>query len=1831
MDEDTQADAWSQLSEDERALILRRLKGKEDLRGKGEIARRPDPDSAPLSYSQEQLWFLDQFEPGVTAYNRPWALRIRGSLNTPVLEKSINEIVRRHEALRTNIVSSAGKPSQRILPFHEFTLPLTDLSEEQESEKETIAIQIVKDDAFLPFDLSRDSMFRPRLVRLSPDDHMLLLTTHHVAFDGWSERVMFRELCELYQSLLTNKPLNLSKPNLQFPDFAYWQRDTLTGDEYDRLSAFWKNELDGAPPLLRLSTDYDRPHSRSYAGGSLKLQLSKELSESLKGICRQEGVTLFMALLAAYKVVLFHDSGELDIVVGGTISGRPNLHLEKAIGFFVNTLVLRSKLEANLTFRELLARVRKTTLRALSHQDLPFEKLVEILNPARSLSYTPVVQVTLQLRILPDRGAGIPGLEIEEFDLGFEQALFDLSLSVEDLAEGLFCKLLFNRALFSKDTAQRFLRHFEDVVHAVIADPGTPISELGWIDAEIPPERKFVKPIVDREIQEKSNLTGTQLMVWAGQKFRPDSLLYNLPYTFSIQGHINRHKFQRSFQELIDKNDALRTVIVEKDGVPQQTVLAHMPANFGYEDFSGNPDPMSAAKNWTKTESERAFNLSKRLFDTTLIQLAEDHWIWFLHIHHIIADNTSIQIIFDRLQEIYEIALDDREHLEIAYPKFGDYVAFEKNNIGSPQYRSAEAYWSTKLSTPSEPLLFFGERKLKKTTLVKRCTFKLEKEICKKLYDLANKEPLFIKSVDATLTNIFASLFFTFLYRVTKSMELSLGIHFHKRLTPQFQQTVGLLMEVLPLRISIDDGETFSTLIKKVNREAIEILRHRNFAIGNPYQHPIYEVTLNYQRMKMDSFLGSPTEFQRAHKGHDEDTLNVQIRDYGSSEIFTLDFDFHLDVFSETYQQRSIDYFQRILKAVLENPDQTLDEINILSEREREWLLHEINQTQKSYSEQTTVVELIEKQADEFPENTAVVQEDSTLTYSQLNSKANQLAHKLRKLGLKYDEPVGIFVERSVEMVISILGILKAGCAYLPLDPKHPVDRLKYILADSGVAAVLTQRNLRDRLPSKKIHRLLVDEWDEFIDESESNLVEGAGPRHAAYVIYTSGSTGVPKGVTIEHHSLVNFTEWASEDWEISSKDRVLQFTSISWDAHIEEIFPTLCSGATLVLRTKTMIDTFQSFLETIQREEISVIDLPTAFWHELTDAIEYQKLDLPASIRLVIIGGDRASHHRVASWLKNVRPGVRLLNTYGTTECTSLATQIDLIKEFNPDGEIVSIGKPINNVQIYVLDQHKNPVPIGLPGEMWIGGAGLARGFFNIRDLTAETFLQNPFTKSQNDRIYRSGDNARILPDGNLEILGRLDNQIKIRGYRIELGEIEVVLGMHPAIEEVVVVAREDDWFEGAPRVGEKRLIAYYLHDPNFKLEDASDVFRNFLRDKLPDYMIPTYFIKLETFPLTPHGKVNRRALPQPDRSEIEKTHAYVAPRNSLENQLVEIWQHVLGVQPIGVMDNFFDLGGHSLMAVRLFSLIEKEVGFKLPLMTLFDAPTIANQAKSLQSAEDRADPAWVVDVQSKGSKPPFFCVSPSVIDVITYRELSRNMGEDQPFYALYSESLGLWRLGVEHLETIAMQFIQKMREIDQNGPYLIGGYSAGGIVALEIAKQLRDQGYQVGLLVLFDTFGPNYPRLLPGITRGIFTALLVVRRIQSYFWKFRLLDWSGKIQYLRFPRIQTWVRDRYGEVKAPPHTPAEKGAYYLSPARREYRPGDYDGKVLLVRARKSLLGIHRDPMMGWREIFSNDFEVCMVPGDHEAILFGPRSKFVAEKLNSYIDSSFPSLTGEQ
>jgi amino acid adenylation domain-containing protein len=820
------------------------------------------------------------------------------------------------------------------------------------------------------------------------------------------------------------------------------------------------------------------------------------------------------------------------------------------------------------------------------------------------------------------------------------------------------------------------------------------------------------------------------------------------------------------------------------------------------------------------------------------------------------------------------------------------------------------------------------------------------------------------------------------------------------------------------------------------------------------------------------------------------------------------------------------------------------------------------------------------------------------------------------------DDPIGLYVERSIDMIVGMLGVLKAGGAYLPLDPQSPGERLSRMLQHSNTEIVLTQRKLQDDLLQDKVQTICLDDERIFADKSIENPECVTQPHNLAYIIYTSGSTGLPKGVMVEHRSLVNYCQWAREDWALSPEDHVLQFTEFIWDVHIEEVFPTLMSGASLILRSDSMIDTFMSFLEDCRAYQITLMNLPTSYWNELTVALKNDHLELPSSIRQIIISGEKVLKSYVKLWYAHTKQDVRLFNSYGLTECTSTTTQYEISKHIPSNAKEVPVGKPINNVQTYVLNTHKNPVAMGIPGELWVGGISLARGYLNDPQLTEERFLPNNLDKTPGNRLFRTGDLARFLPDGNIEILGRIDQQIKIRGHRIEPGEIEAVLNEHPSIQKTVVLAKEIENIQSALLGNEMYLVAYYVTNENSNHDLTDNDLRNFLKQKLPEYMIPSIFIKLESFPMNLSGKVDRGALPPPRTSDLRTEKTYLPPRSELEGRLVEIWEDVMNIHPIGVMDNFFELGGHSLLAVRLFSAIEKELNIKLPLAAFFESATIANQAKAIheQVSEDRP---ILVGVETGGEKPPFFCVSPTIIDVMTYIELSKNMGKDQPFYALYSPRLGQWREGTKQRQEIAKKFIEEIRKISPDGPYFIGGYSAGGVIALEIAQQMQQIGSEVDLLVLFDTFGPDPPQRLPWATPWIFNLLLVLRRVESYLWKFRILDWKGKLEYLQIPKIRSWIRDRYWEVNVPQEIDREVDKEPIYFGGSEYSPETYPGKVLLIRAEKGLLGIYPYPDLGWGKIFTGDFEICEVPGDHEAILFGPRARYVAERLNFYLNAA--------
>ncbi|MBC8229643.1 non-ribosomal peptide synthetase [bacterium] len=698
--------------------------------------------------------------------------------------------------------------------------------------------------------------------------------------------------------------------------------------------------------------------------------------------------------------------------------------------------------------------------------------------------------------------------------------------------------------------------------------------------------------------------------------------------------------------------------------------------------------------------------------------------------------------------------------------------------------------------------------------------------------------------------------------------------------------------------------------------------------------------------MSFPDFHGFSTQPEWVVSGHwdGSDSLALSVHDFDESGSFRLYFDFNCDVFDEEQRSQAIQHFLHILDGFIENRTQPISHVSLLSEEEKQRILVRFNQTAAAYPANQTIVRLFETQAQRIPDRVAVTSNGQALTYAHLNAKANQLARHLQQFGVGPDTLVAIYMDRSLEIVIGILGILKAGGAYVPLDPAYPQERLAFMLEDTLAPVLLTQQRLFESLPEHKAHTVCLDtDWEAIARESKENPVSKVTADNLAYVIYTSGSTGKPKGAMVQHKSLVNYTETASVEFALAPSDYVLQFASISFDAAAEEIFPCLARGATLILRTDSMLDSIPTFLQKCRDWALTVLDLPTAYWHELTAGFDTESLTSPPSLRLVIIGGEKALPEPLVVWQKHVGQRVRLVNTYGPTEATVVATMCELSEEAEANTALqeVPIGRAIRNVQLYVLNRYLQPVPIGVPGELHIGGVGLARGYLNRPELTAEKFIPNPFSNEPGTCLYKTGDLVRYLPDGNIEFLGRMDHQVKIRGFRVELGEIEVVLSRHPAVQEAVVLAREHG-------PGDKRLVAYVV--PNQKQVPITRELRRFLKENLPDYMLPSAFVMLEKMPLTPNGKVDRSALPAPDTSRsVEED--YIAPRTPTEELLAAIWAEVLGLEQVGIRDNFFELGGNSLLATQVISRVYETFQMKLPLTSLFEKPTVGNLAESIET----------------------------------------------------------------------------------------------------------------------------------------------------------------------------------------------------------------------------------------------------------------------------------------
>jgi amino acid adenylation domain-containing protein len=864
-----------------------------------------------------------------------------------------------------------------------------------------------------------------------------------------------------------------------------------------------------------------------------------------------------------------------------------------------------------------------------------------------------------------------------------------------------------------------------------------------------------------------------------------------------------------------------------------------------------------------------------------------------------------------------------------------------------------------------------------------------------------------------------------------------------------------------------------------------------------------------------------------------------------------------------------------------------------------------------SWPNHWTIVQWFEHQVCQTPQALAVIDGDAQLTYTQLNQRANQLAHYLHSLNVQAGELVAVSMARSVDLIVAFWGILKAGAAYVPLDPTYPHERRAYKLKDAQVRVILTQAALLATLPEHQARVVLVDhDWPTIARQAMTNPGYCTDPESLAYVLYTSGSTGNPKGVMVKHSGVVNHAAAISQEFGLKPGDRMLQFSNIGFDIIVEELYPTMVSGATLVLRPEEIAASMGAFLDFISVQEITILELPTAFWHELVNRLVTFKQTLPEMVRLVCVGGEKASRTAYQQWREHVHPAVRWINTYGPTETTVSATWFDPVKEgYDPASGEIPIGKPLPNVEVYVLDDQQQPVAIGVIGELYIGGPGVAQGYLNLPDRTQERFIRMP---GQSTRLYRTGDQVRFRADGQLEFIGRIDFQVKIRGFRIELAEIEAKLEAHPHLRQGVVLAKE--------RGDTKYLVGYVV--PVVGADLSAKTLGNWLQDKLPNYMIPNQWVILENLPLTPNGKVDRQALPEPSFNSRRSTE-FDPPQDALERELIQLWEELLG-QSVGVQDNFFELGGHSLLVARLCDRIATQLQRQISPTALLQAPTVRQLGQYLNQTVTQprsAIESAVVIQPGATNQPALFAIHVLGEGGRFFRPLAQHLGVEQPVYGLAAQMMDNDHAPHNRVEDLAAYYIQQIQAIQPQGPYYLVGMSYGGSVAYEMARQMAQMGLAVGLVGLLDTYGPQ-------------SSALPSRERLSAHWR-SLKQQKRAYLHDQVKRRLDRLRVRYARIMRQLGRPVSYELRYkiiLSDnlkAAAAYRPQVYGGRLALFRATDAIFypQSYLEAGLGWRDLVGS-LDIYDVPGDHMTMVEEPHAAVLAQQMQQAMLGSTRSRT---
>ncbi len=1334
-----------------------------------------------------------------------------------------------------------------------------------------------------------------------------------------------------------------------------------------------------------------------------------------------------------------------------------------------------------------------------------------------------------------------------------------------------------------------------------------------------------------------------QQRLWFLSKLAPNNPFYNVSAAMRLTGNLNLLALQQTFNEIIRRHEVLRTTFEMEAGQLNQVIAESAEIKLKIVDLQHLPviERETTARKQAIALSNLPFNLSTDLLlKVTIFNLDINDSILLLSLHHIIADGWSIGVLIKEISALYTAFCTNASLLPDLTIQYADFAAWQKQEL--PKIIESQLpYWKTQLADlPSLNLPCDCDRPPIQS--YKGATYNFLALLPSLNESLAD----FNQQKRVTLFMTILAALQTLLYRYTEQEDIAIGSPIANRNRAELEPLIGFFVNSLVLRVQLSSNLTFLDLLAKVKQITIDAYAHQDLPFEKLVQelqperdlskHPLFQVAVSLQNtpitaLKLPGLTLTPFEIENSTS-----KLDLELHFWQSSAGLAAQITYSTDLFDRSTILRMAGHLQTLLKGIINNPQQTLAELPILTATERQQLLIDWNNTQQNYPDKC-IQQIFEEQVNNNPHAIALVHNNEQITYQQLNEQSNQLAHHLLNLGVVPDVLVGICLEKSPLIIVAILGILKAGGAYLPIDPTYPKARSRFMLEDSQITILITQQSLSHDWE----HKLVFINDKAIALSNKYNPTSPVNAANLAYAIYTSGSTGQPKGVLIEHRGLTNIIHAQRQIFDLKPQQRILQFASISFDASIFEIVMALANGATLYLipeksRVGAALTTY------LRQHSITHATLPPAVLKTLVPE------QLPALHTLILAGESYTGD--MAIWAK----GRRLYNAYGLTETTIWSTIAEI-------GDSVSIGSAIANTQLYVLDFNYQPVPVGIPGELYIGGIGVARSYLNRPELSAKNFISNPFDNS--NKLYKTGDSVRYLPNGDLEFLGRIDQQVKIRGYRIELGEIESILSQHPAIQAAAVIAQET--------AANTQLIAYIVFNPNLNLSTVQ--LRDFLKAKLPAYSIPSAFNILSSLPLTPNGKVDQNALKNNNTSppiqiqnsplnpptlgdlqsvspqnwgghgapfgdggsrgakDTNTNQSSVAPRNATESTLTTFWAQTLKLEKVGIQDSFFELGGDSLLAIQLLDQINQHFHQNLPLSALFSAPTVAQFAPNIEK-----NYIWspLVPLQPQGAKTPFFCIHPVFGVVLPYYELTSYLGKNQPFYALQPYGLDGSQPPLNSIAGMATYYIKALRQVQPKGAYQLGGWSFGGLVAFEMAQQLHQAGEKVSLLAILDTLAPipnNQPSLWDSLK---FLFATVPQSIYPYlldYWE--LICDSATIPHTLEQIIAPHWWDNLLKNATLTHLfPQETRLRMLdeltierimrifwanSQATVNYSPQKYPGAIALFKSNEPLTTTDRT--LGWSQL-TNSVVLHPIPGNHLTMLKTPNVQVLAQQLNKYL-----------